>query len=604
MRYVWFALVLLIVPLIAFSQTPYRLPPDEIVKMVDAPPTPIISVSPPRDAMMLIEYLPNPPIELLARPVLRIAGLRISPQLSARQRISQETGITVKQLLKGTEVRVPLPPGARIGIPRWSHDGKRIAFTLDVEQGVQLWVADPSTGETHALEGFYLNDVLDAPFEWMRDNTTLLVRAVDPHRGSPPPVPNRPVGPNTEETYGKIARVATYEDLLKSQYDEDLFTWYARTQLMTVDAGNGTSTAIGKAGLYASSDLSPDGKYLLVTRIRKPYSYRVPFEYFTRSVEVWDRSGIVVKTIADLPVSDDVPTQGVPTGPRDVQWQPLKPGTLIWTEALDGGDPVRKVSLRDKVMTLSSPFEGEPAELLRTKDRLTGFDWLPGRNEVLVREYNRDRRWRTMSYLSLADPARTRRVIFDLSVNDAYHDPGRPVYERRPDGESTIIRDGDWIYLSGRGATEHGDAPFLNRMNIATLATDHLFRSEKMCVEQFLSFIGEGHSTILTRYESRREPPNYFERTLGGTERKQLTAFADPAPQMTNMKKELITYARPDGVRLSGTLYLPADYKAGTRLPCLIWAYPLNTRMPRRRGRSGVRRTHLRSFRVHRLSSS
>ena len=372
MRHSCSSFVLLVVPLVALSQTPYRLPPQEIVKMVDAPPTPIVSVSPARDAMMLIEYLPNPPIELLARPVLRLAGIRISPQISARQRISQETGITVKHLLKGTEGRVALPPGARIGIPRWSYDGKRIAFTLDAGQGVQLWVADPLTGDSHALGGFYLNDVLDAPFEWMRDNTKLLVRAVDPHRGSPPPLPERPVGPNTEETYGRIARVATYEDLLKSQYDEDLFTWYARTQLMIVDARNGTSTAIGKAGLYASSDFSPDEKSLLVTTIRKPYSYRVPYEYFTRSVEVWDRAGNVVKTIADLPVSDEVPTQGVPTGPRDVQWQPLKPATLIWAEALDGGDPVRKVSFRDRVMTLAAPFTGEPGPILSS--RFPGLD--------------------------------------------------------------------------------------------------------------------------------------------------------------------------------------------------------------------------------------
>jgi dipeptidyl aminopeptidase/acylaminoacyl peptidase len=41
------------------------------------------------------------------------------------------------------------------------------------------------------------------------------------------------------------------------------------------------------------------------------------------------------------------------------------------------------------------------------------------------------------------------------------------------------------------------------------------------------------------------------------------------------MKKELVKYTRADGVALSGTLYLPSGYKARTRLPLIIWAYPL-----------------------------
>ena len=261
-------------------------------------------------------------------------------------------------------------------------------------------MADPATGKAAAIKGLKLNDVLDAPFAWMSDSRTLLVRAISPRRGAPPPVPKRPLGPNTEETHGKIAKVATYEDLLKSQYDEDLFTYYGTSQLMLVDATDGKRTEIGKPGLYASSEFSPDSKFLLVTALRKPYSYRVPYENFTRSVQVWDRNGNIVTTVADLPISDEVPTQGVPTGPRDVEWQPLRSASLVWEEALDGGDPVQKVPFRDKVMTLSAPFAGGAKELFQTEDRFTGFSWLPAQDDVLVTEYNRDRRWRTTASIS------------------------------------------------------------------------------------------------------------------------------------------------------------------------------------------------------------
>ena len=329
MRHIRFALLLVLLPSFMQSQTPYRLPPEEVVRIVDAAPTPLVEVSPARNAMMLVDYLPNPSIEVLARPILRIAGLRISPQISGRQRITQYSGITVKNLITGTDVHVKLPPDARIGYPVWSHDGKRIAFELDGEGRIELWVADPASGKAGAIKGLTLNDVLDAPFAWMSDNKTLLVRAVDPGRGAPPPVPKRPLGPNTEETHGKIAKVATYEDLLKSQYDEDLFTYYAASQLMLVDATDGKQTPIG----------SPNARFLLVTVLRKPYSYRVPYEDFTRSVEVWDSKGNVVKTIADLPISDEVPTQGVPTGPRDVEWQPLRSATLALRGRSEGTFP-------------------------------------------------------------------------------------------------------------------------------------------------------------------------------------------------------------------------------------------------------------------------
>lgn len=36
----------------------------------------------------------------------------------------------------------------------------------------------------------------------------------------------------------------------------------------------------------------------------------------------------------------------------------------------------------------------------------------------------------------------------------------------------------------------------------------------------------------------------------------------------------MVTYKRADGVPLSFTLYLPANYQPGTKLPALVWAYP------------------------------
>ena len=84
---------------------------------------------------------------------------------------------------------------------------------------------------------------------------------------------------------------------------------------------------------------------------------------------------------------------------------------------------------------------------------------------------------------------------------------------------------------------------------------------------------------LLTRRESPTDPPNYFIRS--GPDSKALTHFANPTPQTLGIKKQLVTYKRADGVPLSFTLYLPPDYRPGTRLPAVVWAYPL--RYQRRR---------------------
>jgi len=557
------------------AQTPYKLPPKEIVDILDAPPTPLVIMSPTRDALLLVEYEAHPSIALLAQPYYRIAGLRINPDLNARQRITQYTGIVVKWIEANKEVRINLPKGAKIGVPSWSNDGKKIAFTRDLENGVELWVADARTGTAKAINGVRINDVMGNPFDWMNDNVHLLVKAIPTGRGKLPEPPKVPIGPVIEETSGKQAGTWTYQDLLRNPHDENLFEYLATTQLLKVHTTTGATTAIGKPGIYASVSFSPNEEYLLVTKIKRPFSYRVPYSLFSRSIEVWNAQGNHIRTLADFGVSDDVPTQGVTTGPRNVVWQPLHPATLLWVEALDGGDPRAKVPHRDQVMTLRAPFSGTPQLVLKIEHRFSGFDWTARKDEVFLTEFNRDRRWRTTYFMNLTNPENTKKVLFDLSSQDSYNDPGNPVYRVTSAGERVMLQDGDWIYLSGRGSSEQGDRPFLDRLNLKTLAKERLYRCDESSFEQFVSFFKDSRSTIITRYETKTFPPNFFRVELESNRRIALTDFKDPAPQLTGIKKQLIRYNRPDGVPLSGTLYLPPNYKEGTRLPLLIWAYPL-----------------------------
>jgi dipeptidyl aminopeptidase/acylaminoacyl peptidase len=579
--------VLLCVASLADGQTPYKIPPADVVKILDAPATPFVRVSPRGDALLLVDYTPHPPISLLARPVLRIAGVRIDPKQHSAQRTTVYTGIGIIGTNDGKQIRVQLPKDPSVGLPAWSYDGKKIAFRRDTPQGVQLWVADARTGEAKQLSGIQLNDVITSPFRWMGDNVHLLAMTVPPGTPRPPEPPPVPVGPIVEETSGKVSRMGTYQDLLKNAFDEQLFEHFATSHLVIVNSVTAKVRTIGGPGIFAGAELSPDGKYLLVTRIKRPFSYRVPFYYFARSTEVWETNGKLAATIADLPVSDEIPMQGVPVGPRNVGWQPLEPATLVWVEALDGGDPTKKVPHRDRVMRLAVPFTAKPAEEMQVKGRFSGMAWTATRGTGILEEYDRDRRWNTSTVVSFGVAGEQRKPLFDLSANDAYNDPGNPVYDVRPDGEAVVAQDGDWVYYSGEGATPKGNRPFLQRVNLVTGAKEELFRAGEEEYEQFVAFASEatdrgttgeapaGRRVVITRKESRTVPPNYFVMNLQARTRTPLTRFTDPAPSLTSVHKQLVKYSRPDGVPLSGTLYLPPGYVEGTRLPLVVWAYPL-----------------------------
>ena len=557
----------------ASAQAPYKLPPKEVVDLVDAPPPPQAVVSPTGDAVLLAEPEAYPPIALLAEPVLRLGGVRISPATGCRQRTFRFTGLRVQPVSGGPAVRVALPAGARVGMPVFSHDGRRFAFARDLADGVELWAGETATGAARPVPGVRLNDVLGPAIAWRGDGK-LLVRAVPPGRGTAPPAPTVPVGPLVEETAGKASQMATFQDLLRTPHDETVFEHHARAQLALVDPAAGTAVPLGEPGLYTDAEPSPDGRYLLVERLKAPFSVRVPYFYFARATEVWDAAGRKVATIADLPVSDEIPRQGVPTGPRAVAWQPLAPATLVWLEALDGGDPTKKVEHRERVMTLAAPFAGAPTEALRLKQRFAAVDWTGRPGVALVTEYDRDRRWRTTSLVDLAAPA-SRKVLFDLSANDAYGDPGRPVMQTRPSGERVALQDGDAIYLAGDGASEAGDRPFLDRFSLVTSKKERLFRCAEERSERFLAFTGATRSQALVRSESKTDPPNLHVVDLTSGARRSLTDYRDPTPELTRVTKELVKYTRKDGVPLSGTLYLPPGYTPGTRLPALVWAYPL-----------------------------
>ena len=209
--------LLLTAPLLAEG---YKLPPKPIVDAVAAATSPEAFVSPARDRMLLVEYEANPPLEAVARPMLRLAGTRIDPGLAAERRTWRAIGLSVRPFDGTPARRVAMPAGSRFGSFEWSPDGRRFAFLVDREGGCELWVGDAAAATARAIPGVRANDVLGRTLGWARDGRRLLVSTIPASRGAAPAEPAVPSGPVVEETAGRKSQMATFEDLQTPEWAE------------------------------------------------------------------------------------------------------------------------------------------------------------------------------------------------------------------------------------------------------------------------------------------------------------------------------------------------------------------------------------------------
>ena len=566
-------------PASAQEATGYLTPPSEIVDILDAPPTPQILVSPTRDTVALLARPAMPSIAEVSRPMLRLAGFRLNPRTNGPHRSGGVNRVTVKRIDDGAEHVFDAPRETSLGDFEYSPDGSYLLFTLTRYNGIEAWVMDTATGQPRPISHASVNAAWGNPCDWLDEGATVLCRFKASARGAPPAPPEVPAGPNIQEHRGGAAPIRTFQDLLQNAHDEALFEYYFTSQIGTVDLATGRRTAIGRPGLYERVSASPNGEQLLTVEVERPYSWLVRASSFPKDVTVRNRSGEIVASIARLPLADAVPIGGVPTGPRRFTWDPTRPATLVWVEAEDGGDPRATVPHRDRVLAHAAPFDGEAAEIARTEYRFSGISWTAD-GTALLTENDRPTRW---TRTTLLDADGGRRTLWDRSTEDRYADAGRPLAVRRPGG--VVVRQIDGaIYLTGNGASPDGDRPFLDRLDLATLESERLFHSAGDAYEVPLAPLSDDGSLVLTRRETRTEPPNYLVRDLDADTAEPLTAFEDPAPQLAGISKELITYERADGVQLSGTLYLPPGYQDGDRVPMLVWAYPREYVDPRLAG--------------------
>lgn len=558
----------------------YQTPPKDIVDLVDSPLTPLVSTSPNGTHLILLERPGFPSIEEVAQPELRLAGLRIKPSTNGGSRDLYYTGLGILDISTGKGKKVAgLPEMPRIGNVSWSNNGKFMAFTMTVEYGIELWVADVETGEARSLTGPVINDIgLGSTFIWMPDNENIVFKRVVPNR-SEPPKKDTPKGPTIQSSDGVAAAVRTYQDLLKNAYDESQFEYFATSQLMKIGIRDGKLQEFQKPGIISDFSSSPDGNYLLVETIHRPFSYLVPASLFPKKVEIYDQNGTLVKQLADIPLAENIPTgfDAVRQGPRSYTWRADKPATLCWVEAKDEGNPKKEASIRDQMYILEAPFQRNAIAGPAFSKRFAGTLW---GDDGLAISYER---WRANRKVvahrwSPQSPSAALVTVFDYSSEDSYVDPGSFETVKNKYGRDVLLRseNGKLLYLTGIGASPEGNRPFFDELDVTSGKTNRMWRSASPYYEVPVAILDVKSGVMLTRRESEKEPPNYFTRNLKNGQLKQLTQFENPYKALEGVKKEVVKYKRKDGVELMGTLYMPSGYdqKKDGALPVFMWAYP------------------------------
>jgi dipeptidyl aminopeptidase/acylaminoacyl peptidase len=577
-RWVAIAVVLLSMTGVAAAQDQYQVPAKPLVDIADAPP-PAVMLAASGDWLLLARPAATLTIADLSQPELRLGGYRFNPRAHEQSRATYAVEMFLLNAATGERRTIAgLPSPLRMRNPSWSPDGSRLAFTIATDAGVTLWIADVASGRASRAGNVLLNGTHPRrPYEWLPDSRTLVARTVPANRPAPPAAAAVPAGPMIQENLGRRTPSRTLQDLLTSEHDAALFEHHLQSQLVAVSV-DGRVRNLGAPAMIVRSEPSPDGQFILVETVRRPFSYIVPEARFPRRFDVWSRNGEVVRTVAELPLIETVipDRDAAAEGPRGLGWRGDEPATLFWVEAQDKGNPKVDAPVRDRVVMLPAPFSGTPVELASLATRFGGVQWASGDLALVHERWWKTRRAKTWR-VRPSQPGKPE-LLFDRSSEDRYNAPGSPVTRRNARGMSVLrlASGGNAFYLVGEGASPEGDRPFVDRFDLATKTATRLWRSEGQQYEIPVDMLDDDARRVVTRRESPAEPPNLFLRDLQAKTSRALTNFPHPMPQLATARKELLRYERADGVKLTATLYTPPGYDPARdgRLPVLVWAYP------------------------------
>lgn len=558
----------------------YQKPSAEILALADYDRAPSVRMDSKKEYILFMYRNTYKTLDELSQDEMRLGGLRINPVTNISSTVTYINNLKLRKVADKVETQVTgLPTNPKITNISYAPNEKKISFTNTTATGVELWVIDVATAKASKLTEAILNANLGNPISWMKDSDKLLIKVLPKDRKALiDSKTDLPTGPTVSTSDGKVSQNRTYQDLLKNPTDEANFITLVTAELYTISL-SGKMELFKKADLYAGEDFSPDGNYLMISTLQKPFSYVVPYSRFPYTTIVYDLTGKAIKTVNEVPLYEIAPKgfSSTRTGKRSMNWRADKPASLSYVVALDGGDQANQVPFRDEVFSWDAPFTANAVSLIKTQQRYGGIQWGDDTTAIAFDSWY-DTRNQKVYLFNPSNPSVAPKIISDRNYQDIYSDPGSFETKRNQYNRNVLAIENGNMFLMGDGFTKEGQFPFIDEFNLNTLKTKRLYTSNsKDKKEDLLSIEDFKKGIVLVQIQSKSDFPNYYFRNIKSNKLTAITAFANPFESIKNVYKEVIKYKRNDGVELSGTLYLPAGYdrtKKKEKLPLLIWAYP------------------------------
>ena len=574
---------LLFFSFVSYSQKnlTYQIPKKEILDLVDVDRAPSVLKDEKNNYMVFVYRPEYKSIDELSQKEMRLGGLRVNPYLNIGSRTTYYNKVKILRLKKGDKSPIEvkgLPTNPKLSNFVYSPDQSKIAMINTTSDRLELWVLNIEKALARRINTPSLNATLGSVINWFSDNKSLLIKIRPENSNIIIDQENMtPTGPTITENMGDKAQNRTYQDLLKNITDENNFEQLSRSKLIKVSLKGKISQWLDE-NMYRSISFSPDGKYVLVNIIKKPFSYIVTYSRFPNETLVYDLNGKLIKKIAESPLLEVLPKGFMATkvGKRSISWRNDLPSSLRYIEALDGGDPSVKVDYRDKLMNWDAPFNKNPEFLIKTINRINNINW-GNENFAIVRDIWWNNR-NTKTYLFNPSNSNVKpKIISDRNYQDIYSNPGSYVTKRNDYNRSVLLIKNNNLFRIADGFSKEGQFPYVEKLNINDLSTATIYKSNyETKFENIIDFDFEKNE-LFVRIESKQDFPNYYFRKLSKNNiLDQITFFKNPFESLKKVSKQTITYKREDGLDLSGVLYLPPDYDKTKpeRKPMILWAYP------------------------------
>ncbi|MCF7520097.1 prolyl oligopeptidase family serine peptidase [Pseudoalteromonas sp. L21] len=526
-----------------------------------------VSLSPNGEQALFLHQIRYPSIHYVSQARVQLAGLDFYSNLYSRFDTPLYSHTTLFDISNRTSIDLTPDSGVIIDY-NWSPDVKKIAYLIQNDNTINLWVYDVETQVFKRLSQVNLSASLGGRhLRWLPDSTALIVKKRNTKVHSPI---NELKQPNSLSSERQVEQGRTYQSLLKNNKLKEQFKTLALSSLVKIDL-KGNVTSLTDNMLFDDFSVSPDGEYVLSSTLPKELSSYLPYKKWGRDYQVTN-----LKTHHQLNVLPSLNNKvnlkkakdSVPNGARLVKWLPSEGSTLTWTEAIDNGDMSVDKKYHDNTYKLPSPFNQNKQLIHQAKWRVHNIIW--GKSGAgVAQEWLYASKQAKASLISASTSANV--LIEQRDYRDKFNDFGDPQTLRLPEGYEVLVEDDSNLLFLSNGLSKEGIRPTIKTLNKTNNTRKEYFISSKESIELPLRV---ANNTLIIQTQNVQTAPQYFA-ILSTDMNERIPLLTNKNKQYFDKPPTFINYKRSDGLNLSGTLHLPSNYdKAQGKIPAVLWIYP------------------------------